>query len=68
MCFIFSVTLGVLHDKTMHEAWIGKKNSLKHILVFYCDAYVHVPKENKSNLDNKTKNVSLLVITGDSPC
>jgi hypothetical protein len=27
-----------------------------------CDAYVHVPKENKSKLDKKVENVSLLGI------
>ena len=53
MCFIFSVTLVELHEKTLHEALLGKKNSLKHLLLFYCDAYVHVLKENISNLDNK---------------
>jgi hypothetical protein len=52
----------VLVDKTLHEAWTGKKPSLKHLIVFGCDAYVHVPKENRSKLDNKVENVSLLVI------
>jgi hypothetical protein len=42
-----------LDDKTPHEVWTGKKPSLTHLRVFGCDAYVHVPKENKSKLDKK---------------
>jgi hypothetical protein len=35
---------------------IGKKTSLEHPILFGCDAYVHIPNENKSNMDNKGKN------------
>jgi hypothetical protein len=45
----------VLVEKTMHEAWIGKKKSLEHLRVFVCDAYVHIPKENRSKLDKKVE-------------
>eukprot|EP00253_Pinus_taeda_P012577 PITA_12577 len=41
----------VLEDKTPQEAWTGKKPSLSHLRVFGCDAYVHVPKEKRTNLD-----------------
>jgi hypothetical protein len=44
-----------LDDKTPQEVWTGKKPSLTHLKVFGCDAYVHVPKENKSKLDKKAK-------------
>jgi hypothetical protein len=44
-----------LDDKTPHEVWTGKKPSLEHLRVFGCDAYVHVPKENRSKLDNKVE-------------
>ena len=30
-------------------------NPLLNISVFVCDAYVHVPKENRSKLDNKAE-------------
>jgi hypothetical protein len=43
----------VLEDKTPHEVWTGKKPSLELLRVFDCDAYVHVPKENKSKLYNQ---------------
>jgi hypothetical protein len=40
-----------LDDMTPQEVWIGKEPSLTHLKVFGCDAYVHVPKENRSKLD-----------------
>jgi hypothetical protein len=43
-----SPTLALV-DKTMHVSSTGKKLSLEHLN----DAYVHVSKENKSELDNK---------------
>ena len=42
-----------LGDKTPQEVWTGKEPSLTHLKVFGCDAYVHVPKENRSKLDKK---------------
>ena len=42
-----------LDDTNRHEVWSGKKPSLQHLRVFGCDAYVHVPKENRNKLDNK---------------
>jgi len=44
-----------LVEKIMHETWTGKKPSLEHLRVFGCDAYVHVPNENRSKLDIKAK-------------
>jgi hypothetical protein len=44
-----------LVDKTPHEAWTSKKPSLVHLRVFGCDTYVHVLKEKRSKMDNKTK-------------
>jgi hypothetical protein len=42
-----------LVDTTPHEVWLGKKPSVSHLKVFFCDAFVHVPKEKRSKLDNK---------------
>ena len=44
-----------LDDKTPHEVWAGNKPSLEHLRVFGCETYVHVLKENRSKLDNKTE-------------
>jgi len=35
------------------EVWMGEKPSLKHIHVFGCEAYSHVPQEKWLKLDNK---------------
>jgi hypothetical protein len=43
------------NEKTPHEVWNGKKTSLTHLKVFGCEAYVHVPKENESKLDNNVE-------------
>jgi hypothetical protein len=40
-----------LEDKNPHDVWYRKKPSLQHLRVFGCDAYVYVPKENRSKLD-----------------
>jgi hypothetical protein len=40
-----------LDEKTSHKVWTENKPSLQHLRVFVCDAYVHVPKENRSRLD-----------------
>jgi hypothetical protein len=46
----------VLDDKNPQEVWTSKKPSLTHLKVFGCEAYVHVPKENMSNLGKKDEN------------
>jgi hypothetical protein len=38
---------------TLHEVWFGKKNSLLHIKVFLCDSFMHVPNENRNNMEKK---------------
>jgi hypothetical protein len=42
-----------LVEKNPHEEWNGKKSSLENLIEFGCDAYVHIPKEIMSKLDNK---------------
>ena len=44
-----------LEDKTPQEVWTGKKPSLSNLMVFGCDAYVHVPKEKITKLDSKSE-------------
>ena len=49
-----------LVDKTPYEVWSGKKTSVAHLRVFGYEAFMHVPKEKRSKVDNKAKNASLL--------
>ena len=37
------------------EAWTTKKPSVAHLRVFSCDAYAHVPKNERGKLDPKAK-------------
>jgi hypothetical protein len=51
-CYLVNISpSSTLDDKTPQEVWTEKKPSLTHLKVFGCEAYVHVPKENKSKLD-----------------
>jgi hypothetical protein len=53
-CYLVNILPSLsLDEKTPQEVWIGKKPSLTHLKVIGCEAYVHVPKENKSKLDKK---------------
>jgi hypothetical protein len=55
-CYLVNRSLfSSLVEKTPHEVWIHKKPSLEHFRVFDCDSYVHVPKKNRSKLDNKAE-------------
>jgi hypothetical protein len=55
-CYLVNISpSSALDDKTPQEVWTGKKPSLTHLKVFGCEAYVHVPKENKSKLDKKAE-------------
>jgi hypothetical protein len=38
---------------TPNEVWYVKNPSMEHLKLFGCDAFVHVPKEKRSNLDKK---------------
>jgi hypothetical protein len=48
---IYSSSL--LVNTTLNEVWSGKNPSLKHLKVFSCHAFVHVPKEKRRKLDKK---------------
>ena len=44
-----------LSNQTPFEAWYGKKPSVKHLRVFGCSAFTHVPKTERRKLDPKAK-------------
>ena len=55
-CYLVNISpSSTLEDKTTHEVWTSKKPSLSNLRVFGCDAYVHVPKEKRTKLDNKSE-------------
>jgi hypothetical protein len=61
-CLVNQSLSSTLDDMAPHEVWTGKKPSLTHLKVFGCNAYVHVPKENRSMLDNMDEKCILLAI------
>ena len=49
-----SPTLALV-DKTLHEVCSSKKPFIAHLIVFGCDAFMHVQKEKRSKVDNKVE-------------
>ena len=45
---------------TPFEAWTNVKPTVKHLRVFGCDAFVHIPKDERHKLDSKSKKCILL--------
>jgi len=36
------------------EVWTGKNLNYSHLKIFGCEAFVHIPKENRTKLDDKS--------------
>ena len=45
---------------TPYEAWFGEKPKVKHLRVFECGAYAHIPKDEQGKLDSKARKCILL--------
>ena len=45
----------VLDTKVPEEVWSGKPPSYKHLRVFGCETYCHIPKEFRDKLAPKSK-------------
>ena len=43
-----------VEDKTPYEAWSGDRPNIKHLRLFECIAYAHVPKDERKKLDSKS--------------
>ena len=44
-----------VQDKTPYEAWASNKPNVSHLRIFVCDACSHIPKDERSKLDSKTR-------------
>ena len=40
---------------TPYEVWKGYKPNVNHLHIFGCSAYAHIPKDERSKMDPKTK-------------
>ena len=49
-----------LQSKTPFEAWFGHKPDVNHLRVLGCDAYAHVPKDERGKIDSKAKKAIVL--------
>ena len=49
-----------LQDVTPYEAWHGRKPNVRHLRVFGCDAYAHVPRDERTKFDSKARKCILL--------
>ncbi|RDX73401.1 hypothetical protein CR513_47001, partial [Mucuna pruriens] len=51
--YILNVSNKKCCDKTPEDAWSKRRSSIKHLRVFGCIAYAHVPDQLKKKLDDK---------------
>ena len=47
------VSVALKSGKTPYQLWFGKKPDLKHLRVFSCAVYAHVPDGEQKKLDQK---------------
>ena len=52
-CYLINRSPSVPFD-VPERVWTGKYISYSHLKAFGCKAFVHVPKEQRSNLDSKS--------------
>jgi hypothetical protein len=45
------------------EAWTSKKVNYSFMKTFYCEAFFHIDKENKTNLEAKSKKCTFIGYT-----
>lgn len=53
-----------LQGMTSHEAWTGEKPFLGHMHIIGCVAWVHIPKEKRKKLDERSKKCYLVGYEG----
>ena len=53
-----------LQGKTPHEAWTGEKPYLGHMRIIGCVAWVHIPKEKRKKLDERSRKCYLVGYEG----
>jgi transposase InsO family protein len=49
-----------VNGMTPHEAWYGYKPKVRHLRVFGCDAYAHIPRDERGKFDSKSRKCILL--------
>ena len=49
-----------LYGDILEEAWIGKKVNYSFLKTFGCEAFVHIDKENRTKLEEKSKKCTFI--------
>ena len=49
-----------VQGETPYEAWYGEKPTVDHLRVFGCDAYAHIPKDERRKFDTKARKCILV--------
>ena len=47
-------------EMTPYEAWTGEKPRVDHLRIFGCQAFVHIPKDERKKLDSKSRKCILM--------
>nr|KYP54197.1 Retrovirus-related Pol polyprotein from transposon TNT 1-94 [Cajanus cajan] len=50
----------ILNSEVPEKIWFGKNASYDHLRVFVCKAFVHIPRDERSKLDAKTRQCILI--------
>ena len=54
-CYLINQSSTIALDGgILEEVWIGKKVNYSHFIFFGREAFVHIPKENRTKLDDKS--------------
>lgn len=52
--------------QTPYEMWIGKQAKLDHMKIFGCQAYVHIPTQQRRKWDAKSKKMMFVGYQAES--
>ena len=58
------VSTALKMGETPYLLWYGEKPNLKHVRVFGCVVYAHIPDRNRKKLDNKAQKLRFIGYTG----
>ena len=55
-CYLINMSpRAALHGKVVDEVWIGNPVDYSSLRLFGCPTYVHIPNEERSKLDEKSR-------------
>jgi hypothetical protein len=61
--YVYLINIGTsssLDGRIPYQAWKGKKVNYSFLNTFGCESFVHIDKENRTNLEEKSKNCTFI--------